>query len=612
MLDQLAKTFERLLMSYGIWVALFLALMVVIPVSFLILRQRRSERLSNDQLSEHYQTLAGLQQQLNGVETVLTQYHQQAAGFTAETRQESAELLKLEEDCLARVLRLKSELRETEAQLPQFGDQLLARIEDSETEVAAVKGDFERIETWHKRLNQAVADGRTQLHQLQADLDNQPDADPALRSRLQTLQAQAMPADPVAYQHALQQLHQDIQASRSLPPLPQFTEETPEPVLVPQAEPAIAAREPEPPSEPVQTEPVQTEPVPGPESAADILSESVVTETFLGQREDDALDRALEEALAEQAEEQAETVAQPEALVSEDIVTEAFLGQRGTEELPADEEATAASDGEAVLTPEEIQDNSQADVQSDVHAELQPEQTQESAPEDASAAAEPDVSEPEPAAETVAEPEPATPSIPETQAETQEDVQSEASDEIPDLPPLLASGPFADASKRLTALADELEQVETHYQELETSFVPEAWNESLSLLERSRYLADEAHELLTLARRLEGLPQAPAHRVQLNLLRLNQKCEEIRNGRDQLARELAQLGSESERLKTRLVNATGQLQELRSRVEQSWLQEQAGRLKDVRRSFEQRPFPLPACRQQLRQIEIEIQSQAQV
>src|SRR5205085_894843 len=123
---------EPLLMTYGIWVALFFAVMVLIPVAIVVWMQKRHQHEEHEQLSEHYQTLATYQQQLTGMETMLTQYQQQAAHFSEATRTQAAELLQQQDDCLARVMRLKSELRETEARLPQLGDQLLSQLEESE------------------------------------------------------------------------------------------------------------------------------------------------------------------------------------------------------------------------------------------------------------------------------------------------------------------------------------------------------------------------------------------------------------------------------------------------------------------------------------------------
>ncbi|MEZ0368955.1 MAG: hypothetical protein ACAI44_07735, partial [Candidatus Sericytochromatia bacterium] len=135
--------------------------------------------------------------------------------------------------------------------------------------------------------------------------------------------------------------------------------------------------------------------------------------------------------------------------------------------------------------------------------------------------------------------------------------------------------------------------------------------ESLPLLERSRYLAAEAQELLRLAHRLQHLPQAPGHRVQLNLRRLQQKCQQVEDARALLETTFAQLDSESEELKFRLIHATEQLQGMREQVDGNWLQQQAGRLREVRQAMDRRPFHLTACRQQIRQVEIEIEAQAQ-
>ena len=728
MVDQLTKNLEPLLMTYGIWVAVFLAFMVLVPIGVVVWLQRRHQHHENEQLSDYYQTLATYQQQLTGIETVLNQYQQQAARFSEATRAQSADLIEQQEDCLARVMRLKSELRETESRLPQLGDQLLSRFETAEEQFEGIKSYFEQIETWYKQLYQGVADSRTQLHQLQAELQAQPADTPAGNQRLQqlweklrALQAETSPADPVEYLHAVHALQQDIQAYASTGAAGSLVEQTAAviepapPVEAPVAE--AAAAEPLA-SEPLASEPLASEPAPTAESSEapvvptseagvqlkaedfaaldSLLSEpeapiSATPETSAHDQKSAAsaslaasLDSELDNLFAEA--ETAAPVAQAEpaeAAPAEASDESEPLAETDSAEAPASEAQAKVSeevdDAEAAsgsfklsqLTPEQVQALRQgmmptaaessapgaeaAEAETEAAAKLfdqaefddflaedavtetflgQRGDVEQAAEAAADAAHErhdsPDEDEPAEAidADVVTETflgqrgiefltehlEPA-PAASESEADDQAMADSAASAESEPaaaaLPALTESSAFLAARTRLEGLEDSLSEVESQYRELEDLFAPEAWSDALTLLDRSRYQASEAEEMLTLARRLRDLPQAPSHRVQLNLKRLQQKCQQVEAARQRLNQTRKELDSEAEELKSRLIAATEQLQDLREQVDTSWLQVQAGRLKDVRQAMERRPFHLPACRQQMRQVEIEIDLKAQ-
>ncbi|PKL77555.1 MAG: hypothetical protein CVV27_05130 [Candidatus Melainabacteria bacterium HGW-Melainabacteria-1] len=661
MIEQLGRSFELLLMNYGIWIALALVLMVLLPVILLIWAQRRHQQQDNDQLSAHYEALAALQQQLNGMETLLSQSQQQSSHFSAATRQEAGEILQQQEDCLARVLRMKSELRETEAHLPQLGDQLPARLEDAEAEVAGLKLSFEKISAWYKQLHQSVADCRTQLHRLQSELEalGSSEGTASLWSRLQALQAETSPADPLQYQQALQSLEQDIRELRSLPPLPfeaapspelaQTIDQTPIPPSVashlpvteapqtassPQAEPPMSVETPisagppisadgddapeliveQTPDQTLNQTPDQTSPQPAAEpeqvdqeqgdqdrTQAELEPESepesedttrlnAELNAELEQALEDSTDEApvsgasfnlsqltseqvmalrqgmpLTSASAVDPAEPSAGLAKPSADLSDELVTETFLGQRGdsADENPSEQALTQASDLDAEPV-DQVRTGPLVD-----------------------------------------------------EAVVTETFLGQRGSEVgtkADLPSGTGfeTGPFADARAQLVGLDARLEQIETDYRQLENSFVPEAWPEALPLLERSRYLAAESTELFKLAQRLRELPQAPSHRVQLNLRRLQQKCQQLDVSRASLVRVFELLNDETAGLNARLISATEQLQGLRERAETEWISTQAGRLRQVYQALEHQPFHLPACRQQLRQVEIEIESQAQL
>ncbi|MEZ0375267.1 MAG: hypothetical protein ACAI44_39635, partial [Candidatus Sericytochromatia bacterium] len=575
-----------MLMTYGIWVALFLVIMVLVPVGTVIWMLKRHQHQEHQQLSEHYEALATFQQQLTGMETVLTQYQQQADRFAESTRSQAADLLQQQEDCLARTLRLKSELRETEARLPQLGDQLPARLEEAESQLLGLKAYFEQIEAWYKRLYQGVADSRTQLHQLQAELQAQP-ADTAAEherlqafwERLRSLQAETSPPDPLQYQQAIYQLQQDLQSLAlaesaaqpsepaeapaaqpvtvfpPLPPLDAVAE--PPPVMPEPAEaatpiaetpiaetPAVVAEAaevatkteagiPAEADEPAQTEPEKTEPEKTQAADAD-FSQTVMADTSanfnLSQltpemvqalRQGLPLPVASAEPAAQLPVEAADdSLPEDDNSLPEDMVTETFLGQRGHEEPVESGDTDVDTDqaaGPEPLVDEDIvtetflgQRSPEPVVQPETESEVQPEAESSEAPQEPLQ----EQAEQE-SAEARAESDAETDISTDIEAATETDIETELS-AIPD------TGPFGLARSRLAELGDGLERIEHHYRELEMAFVPEAWAESLPLLERSRYLAAEAQELLRLAHRLQHLPQAPGHRVQLNLRRLQQ------------------------------------------------------------------------------------------
>lgn len=648
MLDQLTKNLEPLLMTYGIWVALFLAVMVLIPVGIVIWMQKRHQQQENDLLSEHFQVLAGFQQQLTGMETVLSQYQQQAAGFGEASRARTADLLQRQEECLSQLLRLKSELRDIEARLPQLGDQLPARLETAEEQLENIKQSFESVETWYKQLYQGVADTRTQLHQLQAELQTQPAATPAGNQRLQTLwehlralQAETSPADPVAYLQAVQELAQGIRAhaeaetaqpaaapmadtgrtSAEAPPMPaaEIAEEpvtaafeseapgseaewpAPEVSSAPEAEPAagppaqdVMVDEPAAAEESAESQPrAQASDL---ESELDQLFPEAEADTPVKPAETLSGNFRLSELSPEQVQALRQGISLPQAdtsdaaglfdqaafdeFLAEDAVTETFLGQRGDSEA----QAGHAAETDEVFADRKSDETSEAVVEAFLGQRG---------------------FEPERPAETAA---------PAAIVTTPDEIPSEITgpaEERMAAPAMAESAPFRAARTRLEGLADSLAAAESLYREVEDAFVPEAWAEALPLLDRCRYLAAEAEEMLKLALRLQDTPQAPGHRVQLNLKRLQQKCQQVEGFRQQLSQTREQLHQDAGELKSRLIAATEQLQALRGQVESAWLQEQAGRLKDVRQALDHQPLHLPAARQQMRQVEIAVDLQAQ-
>lgn len=595
MLEQLIHNFEPILAAYGIWVALFFAVMVMLPVGIVIWLQKRQQQPVNNNNLE--QTLQSLQQQVAGLETVLNQYQQQIAGFSESTRTEWADLIEQHQQAQTRVLRLKAELSDTEAQLPQLGDQLLSQLEDFEAEVIGLKERFEGVENAFKRLPQLIADTRTQLHQLQSEFEALPTTLAnwsALRLRLQGLQSQLSPKDPLAYQKNVNHLQQDIQAAtltaqqQAVTAVPTATASEPS-ALSPRLEATAASSAPQPqPLVQPEAKPAVSPEAPGPLTLDELLSDPAEQVGLKAPAEASS----AEESSAPLAPADPEPAAPVFEGLSQDIVNETFLAQRGSVE---ESESEALSEAETAVPLETLE-------QSSSDADDPPEQALSEELVTETFLAQRGSIETETAARLESEAEQATAAQAERELLEAESVAQAK---------LRLKSRFEQSQQQLQSLDLALARITEQYQELESGFVAEAWSEALPALERSRYLAAEAHEMYQLAQKLVTLPQTPLQRVQLNLLRIEQKAEQLQVTHEQLQSKSLELENEIESLNTRLMQAAGQLQSQRDHYEPHWLQQQAGRLKDVRQGLERRPLNLPACRQQLRQIELEIASESQ-
>jgi len=176
MFEQLSNQLEPLLMSYGIWIALFFAAMIAVPVGLIIWMQKRQNRETQTQLSAYYDTLAERQRQTQGWETLLLQYQAQAQVFQGITLQQSQPVSQQQDTCLELILRLKSDLKNIEAQLSQNPTQAILQLEEGEAESQQLKNQVLSIEAWHKQLNQQQTQTQMQLEKTQTTLSTLPDS----------------------------------------------------------------------------------------------------------------------------------------------------------------------------------------------------------------------------------------------------------------------------------------------------------------------------------------------------------------------------------------------------------------------------------------------------
>lgn len=583
MLEQVTQAIEPLLMSYGIWIALFLAIMVVIPVGIVIWLQKRRSQEDDQELAQYYDQLAEWRQHLNGWETALHQNQQQASHYQGYTLEQVQPVLQEAETQSAQILRLKSDLQEIEAGLSQDSDSALSRFEELSSEMQGLKPKLEGVTQWFKRLNQGLVDSRNQLQTLETQLQAFPEhaVTERLKNRLQSLQAETQPSDPLQQQTQIQQLQQAVEmAAQQLPPAlveNAPVSSTPTESAVPAPETPVETVQP-PLSTPTQTtapeEPIsQTAPeTPAPEQAPEDAEDSEHTEEIDRQTAEDILDELLES----EATESPQSVSSAEQ--AEDL-KEAVLRSHMTETL------STAKTLDMHLTPE-ARDTLQ---DSPFSAALETETASES-----TELFDTNAEQSEAVSETPTEPEPET--------------ESEAPE--PSIPPQ-SFVPFFSADEELQRIPEILADIEACHEKLAKTYATEAWTEITGLKEQSRYRADEAYELLKLARHLYHLPQAPRHRARLSLERMQAKIRDLQAARQTMTQTLECLHSEEENVKQHLLQLYEQVKHLQqdSEVSADWLSLQTEVLRQAQQDLERTPLPLIRCTEKLKEVEINLQTQ---
>lgn len=507
MLEQVAQSIEPVLMTYGIWVALFLAIMIIIPVGIVIWLQKRRGQEDSEELAVAYASIAEWRQQLNAWETSISQNQKQASHFQGHTQKQVEPILQQIDQHLSRVLRLKSELHEIEALLAQDSIQAIERLNDLGTEVYGLKPHLESIAQWFKRLNQGMASSRTVLQQIENELIPLTDSvlTQSLHERLTALKAETQPPDPLQQHSAIQKLHQDLQniqaqESKPQPEAPQILESNASQLQTESTAPSI---------------PVETTPA--------------IPETISPLELKNTTDRELAESILD------ELLQEPEPNL------------RGATE-PLSIDLTTGAQIEATLDTHLLEH----DISTAETIETRPSDTLIMEPE-APEKALPIIS-PETSPET-------SPEQPETERQkpqpNSESTQNNTDKETKESSLL----PFAEADQELDVLPELLHSIAEAHTQLVQTYASESDSELTGLKSQSQYRASEAQELLKLARHLYSLPQAPSHRSRLSLERMRTKIKDIQQIQKTLEHALQDLNAQNKGPNEKYVDNNLQTQE---------------------------------------------------
>lgn len=485
MLEQLQQSLEPILETYGLWLALGLFFLVLVPTLVLFFLRIQQRQGLNTQLQDLLDASGVLYSQLSGLDHSLHQYLAQAETYTGKTQIQVQPLLAPLSENLAQLHRCKVQIKEWEADLvEQDAETAQQTWLTLEKEAQNLISTIEKTEAFFKRLSEVETALQNQLRQIQDLLaPYQQEADVSaplnhLKNRLSLFEGPDPAADPLTDLEGIRQLLQDAHQWVETEKQAQLAAAS---AHLPDEEPAKPAEQ----ADLTQAEPVQemasaemppedkteqetefptdfsTEVVPQTETPqAEVLHEPVssrpVNEAMLI---DQVLDAALEEAPTHQAETREEAV-------------EELLETNLTKKAATDNVQTAS---DLPVAPSE-DETAQPHVGSDIKPEEMAPKTEKT--------------------QTAAG------------AKLQARLQSEADN-------------LAQQQARLLPHLEEIRDT------LNERFVPALWEASATALKRALYRAEEAALMIKLAHRLFMEPAAPAHRVLLNLQRSAEKWPEI-------------------------------------------------------------------------------------
>ncbi len=542
MLEQLQQSLEPILETHGLWLALGLLLLVLVPTLVLFFLRIQQRQGLNTQLQDLLDASGLLYSRLSALDHNLHQYQTQAEGYTGKTQIQVQPLLTPLSENLAQLHRCKVQIKEWEAGL---GEQEAETAEQEwqalETEAQTLFAETEKIEGFFKRLTEveaALQNQLKQIHTLLAPYQDRPEQERAtshtslasLKKRLEDLESSGPAPDPLMDLEGIRKLLQDVN----------HWVEAEKQAAAEQA--AEAAKE--------ETATKQIQPLQTP-IAVETESHSVV---------------APEEVLT--------PVEAPEPLSAEPISAESApeeqTTEQTTEQIP--EQASSASPTNVVAI-DQVLDAALEITQTEVAAE--PQRT------------EAETIEPDSKAEL---PEP-------SQAEKMEaTLESEPAAEAP----LSSTDKAKEAQIKIEArllreeafLAQQQSRFLPHLEEIEHAlterFVASLWESSEKQLKRALYKAEEAELLFKLAQRLHQEPAAPTHRVLLNLQRSADKWPEIEKLHQQLQNQHQELELAAEQTlqDCRKLLTLLELQEFENKKECEDFQEAQRRLAGVIAQFE--------------------------
>lgn len=543
---------EPLLMEYGIWAALLLVVVVFILLGVLFVWMRKNNAVAED-LNIYFERLSESKQILTGWETSLNAYQQQINSFAGESAHEAQKISPQLENVYGQVIRLKSRLRELESRLPQEGEALAGAIDTLEGELSELSPAFEEVHQWFKQLQQNIAGSKTQLHQLQAEMEAMPEVSQALANRLFELQQADLQVDPLAHFKAIAQLQYDLQQPVVVSPAQTVAsaEEAQRPELAPQPEPLIE-----------EIAVAEAIPVSQPDSAE--AGPALSSEQALPTLPEDATDSIM--------------VIEPETSSEEAIEAEDTL-EMVLENTPVEPQESVAEQSVDTVSPAETPELAAAGELS-AESNLAPEVSF-------------DVSE----AAAVAEP-----------AETTESsAEPEQADEPESNP--LSRFDFVTTSQQLQDAPAQLKLIEQALAALSQRFQLKSWQEFDLVAEQSAYRVKEMAAMAQLAERLAVHPRVPEHRVVLNLQRIAAKYQQLFEVQQQLQTKAAELENSQTHLQTELQRLTDILRQHQASLPADWLQQQAAALLRLRQLLEQVPVALLEGQALLADTHAEIQSQ---
>jgi len=483
MLEQLQQSLEPILETHGLWLALGLLLLVLVPTLVLFFLRIQQRQGLNTQLQDLLDASGVLYSRLSALDHNLHQYQTQAEGYTGKTQIQVQPLLTPLSENLAQLHRCKVQIKEWEASL---GEQEAETAEQEwqllETEAQTLFAGTEKIEGFFKRLTEVEAALQNQLKQIHALLvpyQDRPEQErptsqtslAGLKKRLEDLESSGPAPDPLMDLESIRKLLQDVNHWVEAEKQAHLAAEEAEKEAAKEASAKeTAAKE-------IDIQPAQP------------LQTSIAVET-----EPSLVATPAEIATPEEA---------PEPLVAESVA-ESTPEKQTTEEIP--EQKSPASPTDLVVAIDQVLDEALETTQTKV-------------------AAEPEIAESE-----IAESETAEPSLveqTETQPGPRSDTQLSTTDKTKDTQAKIEARLLREAA----FLAQQQSRFLPHLEEIEQSlterFVASLWESSEKQLKRALYKAEEAELLFKLAQRLHQEPAAPTHRVLLNLQRSADKWPEI-------------------------------------------------------------------------------------
>jgi hypothetical protein len=503
MLEQLQQSLEPILETHGLWLALGLLLLVLVPTLVLFFLRIQQRQGLNTQLQDLLDASGVLYSRLSALDHNLHQYQTQAEGYTGKTQIQVQPLLTPLSENLAQLHRCKVQIKEWEAGL---GDQEAEIAEQEwqeiETEAQTLFVGTEKIEGFFKRLTEVEAALQNQLKQIHALLlpyQDRPEQEKtshtsltSLKKRLEDFDSNGSASDPLMDLEGIRKLLQDVN---------HWVEAEKQAKL--EAEKAIEAAAKEAAAKETAAKATDTQPAQPLQTPIEVETEPSLVVT------------PAQIVIPEEA---------PKPSIAESAAKSAPEKQT-TEEIP--ELKSPASPTDLVVTIDQVLDEALETTQTEVATEpetIEPETI------------EPETIEPETKAES---PEPSLEAPPEPDPTTE--AQLSAADKTKEAQAKIEARLLREEAFLSQQQARFLPHLEEIQHALTERFVTSLWEASEKQLKRALYKAEEAELLFKLAQRLQKEPAAPAHRVLLNLQRSADKWPEIEKLHQQLQNQHQEL-----------------------------------------------------------------------